>query len=166
MEDLISGHAIALYYYNLAYGLPLYIHIDLRKDNASAIEFWWNASTCRHLGIGGTHPDPTVQKAHHEAMATYRRLEQLYKAGVFYGVDEMTHVHTHPTEPAAVINCFNLEDHTVRRTLEIDPVKFGLDPSHAYAITGAAARRGAGRYFIDVEIPSQGHVLLEVMKSD
>lgn len=165
MEDLMSGHAIALYYYNLAYGLPLYIHIDLRKDNASAIEFWWNASTCRHLGIGGTHPDPTVQKAHHEAMATYRRLEQLYKAGVFYGVDEMTHVHTHPTEPAAVINCFNLEDHTVRRTLEIDPVKFGLDPSHAYAITGAAARRGAGRYFIDVEIPSQGHVLLEMTKS-
>jgi hypothetical protein len=165
MEDLMSGHAIALYYYNLAYGLPLYIHIDLRKDNASALEFWWNASTCRHLGIGGTHADPAVQKAHHEAMATYLRLQPFFKAGVFYGVDEMIHVHVHPTELAAVINCFNLEGHSVRRTLEIDPAKFGLETHHAYEFKGAATRREANRYIVDVEIPSQGHVLLEMVKS-
>jgi hypothetical protein len=56
-EDLLSGRAIALYYYNLAYNIPLYIHIDLRTDNLNALVFWWNASTCRHLGIGGTHED-------------------------------------------------------------------------------------------------------------
>ena len=33
--------------------LPLYIHIDLRTDNRNALVFWWYASTCRHLGIGG-----------------------------------------------------------------------------------------------------------------
>ena len=59
MEDLLSGRAITLYYYNLAYGLPLYIHIDLRADNQNALVFW-NASTCRHLGIGGTHKDAAV----------------------------------------------------------------------------------------------------------
>ena len=165
MEDLMSGHAIALYYYNLAYGLPLYIHIDLRKDNANALEFWWNASTCRHLGIGGTHQDAAVQKAHHEAMATYRRLAPFFKAGTFYGLDEMVHVHVHPSEPAAVVNCFNLEDHPVRRRLEIDPAKFGLDAGRSYEIKGAPARREENRYVVDLEIHSQGHVLLEMVKS-
>jgi hypothetical protein len=165
MRDLMSGHAMALYYYNLAYGLPLYIHIDLRKDNANALEFWWNASTCRHLGIGGTHTDPAVRKAHHEAMATYLRLQAFFKAGVFYGVDEMIHVHVHPTEPAAVINCFNLDDHAAGRTIEIAPAKYGMDAGQNYEIKEAAARRDGSRYIIEVEIPSQGHVLLEMRKS-
>jgi hypothetical protein len=165
MEDLMTGHAIALYYYNLAYGLPLYIHIDLRKDNANALEFWWNASTCRHLGIGGTHPDTAVQKAHHEAMATYRRLDSFFKAGMFYGLDETVHVHVHPSEPAAVVNCFNLEDHPVRRRLEIDPGQFGLDASHRYDIKGAPSQWQENRYIVDVDIPSYGHVLFEMRKS-
>jgi hypothetical protein len=165
MEDLLTGHAIALYYYNLAHGLPLYIHIDLRKDNANALEFWWNASTCRHLGIGGTHQDPAVQKVHHEAMATYLRLETFFKAGTFYGLDEMVHVHVHPTKPAAVINCFNLEDQLIRRTLKIDPQEIGLGRSGRFEIKGAAARLEENRYIVDVEIPSRGHVLLEMLKS-
>ena len=70
MEDLLSGRAIALYYYHLAYSLPLYIHIDLRTDNPNALVFLWNASTCRHLGIGGTYNDAAVEKAHEEAMTT------------------------------------------------------------------------------------------------
>jgi hypothetical protein len=98
-------------------------------------------------------------------MATYRRLESFFKAGAFYGLDEMVHVHVHPTEPAAVINCFNLEDHPVRRRLEIDPTKFGLDASRPYEIKGAPARREEDRYVVDVEIPSLGHVLLEMLKS-
>ena len=74
MKDLVGGHSMALYYYNLAYSLPLYLHIDLRKDNPQCLMFWWNASTCRHLGIGGTHPDPAVRKAQKDAMTAYRRL--------------------------------------------------------------------------------------------
>jgi hypothetical protein len=98
-------------------------------------------------------------------MAAYRRLETFFKAGTFYGVDEMVHIHVHPSEPSAVINCFNLEDHPVRRTIEIDPVKIGLDARHKYEIRGASARPEENRYIIDVEIPSQGHVLLEMLKT-
>jgi hypothetical protein len=165
MEDLISGHAITLYYYSLAYGLPLYLHIDLRTDNQNALMFWWNASTCRHLGIGGTHKDPAARQAHKEGMATYRRLEAFFKAGAFYGLDETVHVHVHPSGSAAVINCFNLEDHTVTRRVEFEPGRLSLDPKGSYEVRGAPARRTGNRYDIDVEIPSYGHVLLEVLKS-
>jgi hypothetical protein len=61
-----------------------------------------------------------------------------------------------------VVNCFNLEDQPVRRTLELDPAKFGLDASRKYVIKGASARREETRYVVEVEIPSQGHVLLEM----
>ena len=58
MKDLVGGHSMALYYYNLAYSLPLYLHIDLRTDNAQCLMFWWNASTCRHLGNRRNPPRP------------------------------------------------------------------------------------------------------------
>jgi hypothetical protein len=164
MTDLVGGHSIALYYYNLAYSLPLYLHIDLRKDNPQCLMFWWNASTCRHLGIGGTHPDPAVHKAHKEAMATYRRLESFFKAGTFYGIDETAHVHVHPTEPAAVINCFNLEDHDVTRRLEFDPRRYGLDAQASYETAGASLHRTGGRYIIEVAVPAYGHSLVELRK--
>jgi len=165
MTDLVGGHSIALYYYNLAYSLPLYLHIDLRKDNAQCLMFWWNASTCRHLGIGGTHANPEVQKAQKEAMATYRRLETFFKAGTFYGLDEMVHVHVHPTEPAAVINCFNLEDHAVNRHIEVHPGKLGLEAMGPYQIRGATAQRTGDRYVIEIEIPSFGHSLIELHRA-
>jgi hypothetical protein len=165
MIDLVGGHSIALYYYNLAYSMPLYLHIDLRKDNAQCLMFWWTASTCRHLGIGGTHPDPEVQKAQKEAMATYRRLETFFKAGIFYGLDEMVHVHVHPTEPAAVINCFNLEDHAVNRRIELDPRKLGLETTGSYQINGATTQQAEGPYIIHVAVPSYGHSLIEVRQA-
>ena len=165
MTDLVGGHSIALYYYNLAYSMPLYLHIDLRKDNPQCLMFWWNASTCRHLGIGGTHYDPRVQKAQKEAMATYRRLESFFKGGIFYGLDEMVHVHVHPTEPAAVINCFNLEDRAVNRRIEFDPRKVGLETRKPYRIKGATAQQAEGRYLIDVAVPSYGHSLIEVRQA-
>jgi hypothetical protein len=163
MDDLLSGRSMALYYYALAYGLPLYIHIDLRTDNANALVFWWNASTCRHLGIGGTHEDAAAQKAHHDAMATYRRLEPFFKAGTFYGLDELDHLHVHPSGSAAVVNCFNLEDQPVRRKVEIAPAKFGLDANRRCEIKGGTARREGDQYVVEVEIPSQGHALLEML---
>jgi hypothetical protein len=149
MRDLISGHSIALYYFNLAYSLPLYIHIDLRRDNTQALMLWWNISTCRHLGLGGTHKDPVARKAHKDAMTAYRRLKPFFASGVFYGIDEQTHVHRHPTESRAVINCFNLEDRPVTRALAFDPARFGLDPARRYEVPR------------EVTIPAYGHVLVE-----
>ena len=165
MTDLVGGHSIALYYYNLAYSLPLYLHIDLRKDNAQCLMLWWNASTCRHLGIGGTHPDARVQKAQKEAMATYRRLQSFFNAGTFYGLDEMVHLHVHPTEPAAVINCFNLEDHAVNRRIELHPGKLGLEAAGSYQIKGATAQRAGDLYIINVAVPSYGHSLIELRRA-
>jgi hypothetical protein len=162
MKDLVGGHSMALYYYNLAYSLPLYLHIDLRKDNPQCLMFWWNASTCRHLGIGGTHPDPAVRKAQKEAMTAYRRLEVFFKRGTFYGLDEMAHVHVHPSQPAAVINCFNLESQPATRHLEFAPAQIGLDGSREYKAFGATATRKGDLYLLDVMVPALGHSLVEL----
>ena len=162
MADLVGGHSMALYYYNMAYSMPLYLHIDLRTDNAQCLMFWWNASTCRHLGIGGTHPDPAVRQAQKEAMATYRRLEPFFKIGKFYGIDETAHVHIHPTEPAAVINVFNLEDQPATRHLEFEPAQIGLSGSREYKATGGAFVRHGDAYVLDVPVRAYGHTLVEL----
>ena len=155
MADLVSGHAIALYYYNLAYSLPLYIHIDLRKDNGQALMLWWNASTCRHLGVGGTHEDATVRQAQRAAIAAYRRLKPFFAAGVFYGIDETVHVHRHPSQSAAVINCFNLEDRSIRKEIEFAPARFGLDPGRRYSFAGATSRQAGDHYVLEASIADQ-----------
>ena len=165
MEDLLSGRAIALYYYNLAYSLPLYIHIDLRTDNRNALVFWWNASTCRHLGIGGTHKDPAVQAAHREAMAAYRKLEPLYKAGTFFGIEETVHVHVHPTEAVAVIDCFNLEDRPLQKDVEFAPQAFGLPADCEYRFEGVPSRAASGRYFLHFDVPALGHRQAEARRA-
>jgi hypothetical protein len=163
MDDLITGHSIALYYYNLAYSLPLYIHIDLRTDNRNALVFWWNASTCRHLGIGGTHSDPEVRKAQKDAMAAYRRLKPLFASGIFFGVDEQTHVHAAPDRQSAVINCFNLDDKDIDREIHFDPARVGLAASKEFKFsTDGPFRRSAGLYMGTVHIPARGHLLIEV----
>ena len=120
MEDLISGRAISLYYYNLAYSLPLYIHIDLRKDNRNALEFWWYASTCRHLGMGGKHKDVKVWDAHKRAMGTYMRLKRFYTRGIFLGLGEDIHLHYLPGDKRAVLNVFNLDSKAVFKQIQID----------------------------------------------
>jgi hypothetical protein len=150
MRDLLSGHSIALYYFNLAYSMPLYIHIDLRGDNAQALMLWWNISTCRQIGMGGTHKDPATRKAHQDAMAAYRRLKTFFASGVFYGIDEQTHLHRHPTESRAVINCFNLEERPVTRALDFEASRFGLDTTLRYEVPR------------EVTIPAHAHVLIEV----
>ena len=163
MEDLTSGHSIALYYYNLAYSLPLYIHIDLRTDNRNALVFWWNASTCRHLGIGGTHPDPEVRKAQKDAMTTYRRLKPFFASGAFFGIDEQTHVHAAPDGQSAVINCFNIDDKDTDREIRFSPSLVGLKGGKDLRFTGGAPfRRSGDSYVGTVHIPARGHSLIEV----
>jgi hypothetical protein len=162
MKDLVGGHSMALYYYNLAYSLPLYLHIDLRKDNPQCLMFWWNASTCRHLGIGGTHPDPAVRKSQKEAMAAYRRLETFFKQGTFYGLGEMVHVHVHPTEPSAVMNVFNLQSQPATQHIEFTPAQVGLAGSKDYKVIGATSSRRGDLFSLDVVVPALGHSLVEL----
>ena len=132
MEDLISGRARALYDYNQACNVPLYLHIDLREDNRDCLVFWWYASTCRHLGIGGEHADLAVTQAHRQAMRRYRQLERFYKRGEFFGMNEEIHLHALPQENAFVINLFNLSDQSRRISGSISFEQMGLDRDRWY----------------------------------
>lgn len=162
MRDLVGGHSIALYYYNLAYSIPLYLHIDLRSDTKQGLMFWWNASTVRHLGIGGTPTDPVVREAHRQAMTAYLRLKPFFTAGTFYGIDELTHVHRHPSLSAAVVNCFNLTDQPVVRRIRFNPTRFGLAARSDYRVVGANVVGNTGEYELEVSIPGYGHSLIEI----
>src|SRR5579859_2783762 len=110
LEDIRAGRARALYDYNLGCNVPMYLHVDLRGDNEHSVVLWWYASTCRHLGLGGTHPNPSIAAGHQAALQRYRALERFYKAGEFYGISEEFHVHALPDESAFVVNLFNLSD--------------------------------------------------------
>ena len=129
MEDIRSGRARALYYYNLGCNVPVYLHVDLRSDNENALVLWWYASTCRHLGIGGTHEDPRIVEMHRQAMERYRGLDRFYKRGEFYGVSEEMHVHALPDESALVVNLFNLSDESrlIGGTIDIGEVGLARD---------------------------------------
>lgn len=132
MEDIRSGRARALYYYNLGCNVPVYLHVDLRGDNEHCLVLWWYASTCRHLGIGGTHDDPRIAEAHKKAMKRYRRLDRFYKRGDFYGVSEELHIHALPAENAFVVNLFNLSDESRIISATVGIEEMGLDRNRWY----------------------------------
>ena len=110
MDDIKTGRARTLFYYNLGCNVPVYLHIDLRDDNENCLVLWWYASTCRHLGIGGTHPVPEVAEAQKRAMATYARYSRFFKRGDFFAMNEEVHIHVLPDENSFVVNLFNLSD--------------------------------------------------------
>ncbi len=114
-----------------------YLHIDLRKDNEQCVVLWWYASTCRHLGIGGTSPNPAVVEAQKRAMNRYRELDRFYKRGEFFGINEEIHLHALRGENAFVVNVFNLSDQarTVGGSMALE--KMGLDGRKRY--DGASA---------------------------
>jgi len=132
MDDIRSERAKSLYYYNLGCNVPIYTHIDLQDDNEHCLVLWWYASTCRHLGIGGTHGDPRIVESHKKAMQLYRRLDRFYKRGDFYGAGEEVHFHALSAENAFVVNLFNLSDEprTISGTIEVK--EMGLDPDRWY----------------------------------
>jgi hypothetical protein len=160
MDDLVSGRALSLYYYNLAYSIPLYLHINLKQDNDHALMFWWYASTCRHLGVGGK-PGPTVWEADKRAMRAYLSLKRFYTQGVFYGIDETIHAHTLPDLRASTINVFNLEQKPVRKQLRLRGTDIGL-PAGPMQIEGAASKQDGDQVVADLSLPARGHLLLKV----
>ena len=162
IDDLRSGRARALYYYNLGCNVPVYLHIDLRDDNEHCTVLWWFASTCRHLGIGGTHPDPMIVERQKLAMARYRRLDRFYKRGEFVGISEEIHVHVLPEEQACVVNIFNLNDAPRRIEGGIEMSKLGLDPDRWYTRSDRQVSLGGGRLNVNAQLPPWGHQLVEV----
>lgn len=117
INDLKSGRALALYYYNLGCNIPLYLHITMAADNDNSVFFWWAASTIRHLGIGGKYGlneqppgyDPEKRfKAYQDQMKIYKRLKPYFVRGEFHGLAENIHLHTLPNIKGGVITAFNL----------------------------------------------------------
>jgi hypothetical protein len=96
------------------------------------VALWWYASTCRHLGIGGTHRDPAVAQAQKLAMKQYRKLERYYKQGKFYGISEQIHIHVLEGQQAFVVNLFNLSDKPQRIGGTIPLEQMGLDRERWY----------------------------------
>jgi hypothetical protein len=127
--------ALALYYYNLGCNVPLYLHVDIGQDNANGILLWWYASTCRHLGIGVNNIDSVIEENHKKDMKLYSQLQNFFKRGDFYGINEEIHIHTLPDQQESVINIFNLSDNPEVTEGAIDLSEIGLDPKKKYSCT-------------------------------
>lgn len=106
--DLVSGKARSLYEYNLAYDIPLYLHINLGFDNEQCLAFWWYASTCRHLGIGGITPESALWSGHVAAVSEYKKIGDLLIKGEFIGLGEFAHLHVDPVTREFALVAFNL----------------------------------------------------------
>ncbi len=124
-SDLLSGKALSLYEYNLAYDIPLYLHINNAHDNQNMLAFWWYASTCRHLGTGGLQPGQDLWEPFTAAMATYRRLQDHFVTGEFVGIDERTHVHVLRDDESAVLTAFNFSDEPETRVVKVPAAAVG-----------------------------------------
>jgi hypothetical protein len=95
-------------------------------------------------------------------MAIYMRLQKYFKAGTFYGLEESVHIHVHPTEPSAVINCFNLTDKPTEKVVEFFPARVGLNANRTFKIIGPASQPVDGGYRLTFQIPAHGHSLAEM----
>jgi alpha-galactosidase len=160
-DDLFSRRAVSLYYFNLAYSIPFYLHINLSGDNENALVFWWFASTIRHLGVGGKSPNTAVWEAQKKAMRVYMPLKRFYTQGAFYGLDEMVHAHTLPDLKESVINVFNLEEKPDQREIRFRLGDIGL-PGGFVQIEGTSFTMKGDEVTMRVSIPARGHHLVKV----
>ena len=168
IQNLISGEALCLYYYNLGSEVPLYDHITMEGDNDNCLSFWWYASTIRHLGIGGkkglsSKEDNEVRyQAYKKAMAEYMKLKDFYTRGKFYGIDELTHVHTLPGKKGIVINAFNLSNEPVSKEVTLDLKEIGVDLDEHASIEGATGEQAGKKVILSLDIPAMGPILVKI----
>ena len=159
--DLLSGKALSLYEYNLAYDIPLYLHIHCGQDNDRMLAFWWYASTCRHLGIGGVKdPASSLYQALKQAVGTYRRLKAFFVRGCFTGIEPLIHAHALPEQGAVVFVLFNLGNEPVTRKVDIAAGEVGVSVIHS--VRNADVRIEEGRLRFTVELPPLSPLLVEV----
>jgi hypothetical protein len=167
IEDLLSGRALCLYYYNLGCDIPLYDHITAEYDNDACLGFWWYASTIRHLGIGGKKGLDSKQvnesrwQAYLKAMAQYGRVRDWLVRGRFVGLDEWTHLHVLSGRPGGVLVAFNMSEQPVERTIVLKPGD--LDPGRGEPkINGAMAQRVHDGLQLTLRIPPRSPLIVEL----
>ena len=159
--DLLSGKALSLYEYNLAYDIPLYLHINCGKDNEQMLAFWWYASTCRHLGIGGVQdPASPLYRALKQAMVTYRRLKPFFASGRFVGVEPMVHAHSLPDRNACVFVLFNLSGQPVTRHVSVAMDALGV--AGEIESRQAAVQVSEGLLTFSANVPALSPLVVEV----
>jgi len=159
--DLLSGKALSLYEYNLAYDIPLYLHIHCGQDNDRMLAFWWYASTCRHLGIGGVKdPTSSLYRALKQAVSTYRRLKAFFSRGHFIGIEPLIHCHALPEKGSAVFVLFNLGSEPVTRQVEIPASEIGVTALRS--ARNADVRLEQGRLSFTVEVGPLSPLLVEI----
>jgi hypothetical protein len=168
--DLLSGKALSLYEYNLAYDIPLYLHINNAHDSPTMLAFWWYASCCRHLGIGGLGPDDEQWPRLVGAMRTYRRLQPWFARGRFIGLDVLTHLHVLERSGSAVLTAYNLGAGRAQRTVAIDPAQVRIPASGAHASPGSdglvKATVEGGRLVLDLDLPPLSPAVIEIGNCD
>jgi len=159
-KELLSGKAIVAYYFNLAYDIPIYLHINLSLDNENALGLWWFASTVRHLGIGGTHKNPEVVKTQQEAMKLYRSLKRYFVNGKFVGLHEMAHLHTLPDETGGVLNLFNIDKEEKIVTCDIPADRLKVKPDTPMQNVDAKLQWKDSLLHIECSLPTMAPKLL------
>jgi hypothetical protein len=158
--DLLSGKALSLYGYNLAYDIPLYLHVNCAHDSPSMLAFWWYASCCRHLGIGGLAEDDEQWPRLVGAMRRYRRLQAYFARGRFVGLDVLTHLHVLDDGEGAVLTAYNLAGGEVRRRVSIPPTTMRL--AAMPQVRGAPATMEGGSLLVDLVMPPLSPAVIEI----
>ena len=173
IQDLQSGRALCLYYYNLCCNIPLYLHINMSADNDQCLFFWWAASTVRHLGIGGKNCHPSVVppdkhfhfdpeerfEAYKLCMKQYLEFKAYYQRGIFYGIHEYAHLHVLKTQKGGILDLFNCTDSAQICTAEIPAELLGA--SHLKT-RGADALWENEHLIIRAALPPLSHVLVQI----
>jgi hypothetical protein len=151
LNDLKSGRALALFYYNLGCNVPIDLHITMAADNDACVFFWWVASTVRHVGIGGKQSSKTIEPpeglpprdeekrfaAYKEQMAIYKKLKPYFVRGTFHGISETAHLHTLEGKKGGVLNLFNLTEK--EQVVEVFVPAVYLGAQEKLAVEGAQA---------------------------
>jgi hypothetical protein len=151
-KHLQDKSALALYYYNLGCNVPLYLHVDIGQDNHNSLLLWWYASTIRHLGIGVHDTDPVVEANHKKDMKRYIQLQDFFKRGDFYGINEEIHVHTVPEKNGCVVNIFNIHEEPKVTSGEIGLSEIGLDPQKKYVADKSWIRISGGKLLVNKQM--------------
>jgi hypothetical protein len=137
MQDLISRRAFQLYEYNLAYSIPLYLHINEHSDNEKMLQFWWYSSVVRHIGIGGLKDKNSPKyKALKKALVLYKQIKPIMTRGIFYGISPMIHLHVDEGSKTGVILVFNLFSRDKKVAIKLDNSKFNLEVQKIEIFTG------------------------------
>jgi len=163
LECLMSGRALSLFYYNLAYEVPLALHLNMAADNDNCLAFWWYASTVRHIGIGG-NAAPERRAAYSRALAEYRSLKDIYVRGAFHAPDELTHIHVLPEEGMCILNAYNLTEVPVSRKVEIRLNDLGL--MDEIEVEGVRHELAKGKLIIELDIAPFSPVVIKMHKKD